>query len=99
MDHGVYFDATLTAYDYFAGRDPAVYGYFATVIGSQFFPSSDPAVSLIAAFGAVAAGIVPVRCRMPNVPPMMKMNKMMSADCSSPRGIAERTPGRREAPP
>ncbi len=29
VDHGVYFDATLTAYDYFAGKDPEVYGYFA----------------------------------------------------------------------
>ena len=38
--------------------DFAVYGYFATVIGRQFFPSDDPAVSLIAAFGAFAAGFV-----------------------------------------
>ncbi|MCG8548151.1 MAG: MFS transporter, partial [Alphaproteobacteria bacterium] len=38
--------------------DFAVYGYFATVIGQQFFPSSDPAVSLIAAFGAFAAGFL-----------------------------------------
>ena len=38
--------------------DFAVYGYFAAVIGSQFFPSSDPSVSLIAAFGAFAAGFL-----------------------------------------
>ena len=38
--------------------DFAVYGYFATIIGKQFFPSSDPAVSLIAAFGAFAAGFL-----------------------------------------
>jgi len=38
--------------------DFAVYGYFATVIGRQFFPSDDPAVSLIAAFGAFAAGFL-----------------------------------------
>jgi imidazolonepropionase-like amidohydrolase len=29
IDHGVHFDATVTAYDYFADRDPEVYGYFA----------------------------------------------------------------------
>ena len=29
--------------------DFAVYGYFATVIGSQFFPAKDPTSSLIAA--------------------------------------------------
>jgi len=38
--------------------DFAVYGYFATVIGQQFFPTDDPAVSLIAAFGAFAAGFL-----------------------------------------
>ncbi len=38
--------------------DFAVYGYFATVIGKLFFPASDPAVSLIAAFGAFAAGFL-----------------------------------------
>jgi MHS family proline/betaine transporter-like MFS transporter len=38
--------------------DFAVYGYFATVIGREFFPSDDPAVSLIAAFGAFAAGFL-----------------------------------------
>jgi MFS transporter, MHS family, proline/betaine transporter len=38
--------------------DFAVYGYFATVIGKQFFPSDDPTVSLIAAFGAFAAGFL-----------------------------------------
>ncbi|HMB76009.1 MAG TPA: MFS transporter, partial [Kiloniellaceae bacterium] len=38
--------------------DFAVYGYFATVIGKLFFPSDDPAVSLIAAFGAFAAGFL-----------------------------------------
>ncbi|MCA9500536.1 MAG: MFS transporter [Nitrospira sp.] len=38
--------------------DFAVYGYFAGVIGHQFFPSDNPAVSLIAAFGAFAAGFL-----------------------------------------
>jgi len=38
--------------------DFAVYGYFATVIGSQFFPSKDPTSSLIAAFGVFAAGFL-----------------------------------------
>lgn len=38
--------------------DFAIYGYFAVVIGQQFFPSDDPSVSLIAAFGAFAAGFL-----------------------------------------
>jgi MHS family proline/betaine transporter-like MFS transporter len=38
--------------------DFAVYGYFAVVIGHKFFPSEDPAVSVIAAFGAFAAGFL-----------------------------------------
>ena len=44
--------------------DFAVYGYFATVIGREFFPSSDPASSLIGAFGAFTAGFLvrPGRC-------------------------------------
>ena len=36
--------------------DFAVYGYFAGTIGKLFFPSDDPATSLIASFGAFAAG-------------------------------------------
>src|SRR5215211_3153421 len=38
--------------------DFAVYGYFAPIIGRHFFPSEDPAVSLIAAFGVFAAGFL-----------------------------------------
>ena len=38
--------------------DFAVYGYFAAIIAPQFFPASTPAVSLIAAFGAFAAGFL-----------------------------------------
>ncbi|NQY40262.1 MAG: MFS transporter [Henriciella sp.] len=38
--------------------DFAVYGYFAAVIGPLFFPSDNPALSLIAAFGAFAAGFI-----------------------------------------
>jgi MFS transporter, MHS family, proline/betaine transporter len=38
--------------------DFAVYGFFAPVIAQQFFPSDDPTVSLIAAFGAFAAGFL-----------------------------------------
>src|SRR4051812_33435683 len=38
--------------------DFAVYGYFAQVIGRHFFPSHDPVTSLIASFGAFAAGFL-----------------------------------------
>ena len=38
--------------------DFALYGYFVGIIGAQFFPSSDPNASLIAAFGAFAAGFL-----------------------------------------
>ena len=38
--------------------DFAVYGYFASVIGHRFFPADSPSVSLIAAFGAFAAGFL-----------------------------------------
>ena len=36
--------------------DFTVYGFFATVIGSQFFPDEDKVVQLISAFGVFAAG-------------------------------------------
>ena len=38
--------------------DFALYGYFATVIGQQFFPSANPTASLTGAFGAFAAGFI-----------------------------------------
>ncbi len=38
--------------------DFAVYGFFAPTIGKPSFPSEDPRVSLIAAFGAFAAGFL-----------------------------------------
>ncbi len=38
--------------------DFAVYGFFAVTIGRLFFPSDQPAISLIAAFGAFAAGFL-----------------------------------------
>ena len=38
--------------------DFAVYGYLAPVLGMLFFPSDDPITSLIAAFGAFAAGFL-----------------------------------------
>lgn len=38
--------------------DFAVYGYFAATIGRLFFPSEDPVISLIAAFGSFAAGFL-----------------------------------------
>ena len=38
--------------------DFAVYGYFAATIGRLFFPSHDPVISLIAAFGTFAAGFL-----------------------------------------
>lgn len=36
--------------------DFTVYGFFATVIGAQFFPEEDKVVQLISAFGIFAAG-------------------------------------------
>ena len=36
--------------------DFALYGYFVTVIGHQFFPSANPTATLIGAFEAFAAG-------------------------------------------
>jgi len=38
--------------------DFAIYGYFALIIGKQFFPSDDPTTSLIAAFSVFAVGFV-----------------------------------------
>lgn len=38
--------------------DFAVYGFYAPIIGRLFFPSDDPTVSLIASFGAFAAGFL-----------------------------------------
>jgi MHS family proline/betaine transporter-like MFS transporter len=38
--------------------DFAIYGYFAAIIGKLFFPSDNPAISLIASFGAFAAGFL-----------------------------------------
>lgn len=38
--------------------DFAVYGFFAPVLGKLFFPSEDPTTSLIASFGAFAAGFM-----------------------------------------
>ncbi|MBT5435556.1 MAG: MFS transporter, partial [Rhodospirillaceae bacterium] len=38
--------------------DFAVYGYLAAILGTQFFPSEDPLVSLISSYGAFAAGFV-----------------------------------------
>lgn len=38
--------------------DFAVYGFLASIIGSRFFPTDDPANSIIAAFGAFAAGFL-----------------------------------------
>ena len=38
--------------------DFAVYGFFAPIIARQFFPSEDPTISLIATFGAFAAGVL-----------------------------------------
>jgi MFS transporter, MHS family, proline/betaine transporter len=38
--------------------DFAIYGYFAATLGKHFFPSEDPAVSVIAAFGVFAIGFL-----------------------------------------
>ena len=38
--------------------DFALYGYFASTIGKQFFPAEDAAASLIASFGVFAAGFL-----------------------------------------
>ena len=36
--------------------DFAIYGYFATAIGRQFFPHEDPVAQLLSAFGVFALG-------------------------------------------
>ena len=38
--------------------DFGIYGYFAAVMGKQFFPAHDPAVSLMASFGVFAVGFL-----------------------------------------
>ncbi|MGD1895108.1 MAG: MFS transporter [Cyclobacteriaceae bacterium] len=38
--------------------DFAIYGFFAPILGRLFFPSDDPTTSLIASFGAFAAGFL-----------------------------------------
>ena len=38
--------------------DFTVYGFFATIIGAQFFPNEDKVVQLISAFGVFAAGYI-----------------------------------------
>lgn len=38
--------------------DFAIYGFFAPILGKLFFPSEDPTASLIASFGAFAAGFL-----------------------------------------
>jgi MHS family proline/betaine transporter-like MFS transporter len=38
--------------------DFSIYGYFAPIIGRHFFPSHDPATSLVAAFGVFSAGFL-----------------------------------------
>lgn len=38
--------------------DFALYGYFAPVLANLFFPSKDPAVSLISTFGVFATGFL-----------------------------------------
>ncbi len=38
--------------------DFAVYGFFAPILATQFFPGDDPRVSLLAAFGAFAVGFL-----------------------------------------
>src|SRR6478735_12619590 len=36
--------------------DFAIYGYFASAIGRQFFPNEDPVAQLLSAFGVFALG-------------------------------------------
>ncbi|MGE0668489.1 MAG: MFS transporter [Sphingomonadales bacterium] len=38
--------------------DFGIYGFFAVVIGRQFFPSEDPTLSLLASFGVFAVGFI-----------------------------------------
>lgn len=38
--------------------DFAIYGFFAPIIGRQFFPSDDPVASLLAAYGVFASGFL-----------------------------------------
>ena len=56
--------------------DFAVYGFYAPIIGKLFFPSDDPTVSLIASFGAFAAGF------------LMRPSAGSSSDISATRSAA-----------
>ncbi|MAV51106.1 MAG: MFS transporter [Hyphomonadaceae bacterium] len=38
--------------------DFAIYGFFATILAANYFPSDNPTVSLVASFGAFAAGFL-----------------------------------------
>lgn len=49
------FGATASAFEWY---DYALFGYFSTVIGNQFFPSSNPFTSLLASFGVFASGFI-----------------------------------------
>lgn len=50
--------ATSMVGNLFEWYDYALFGYFASIIGQQFFPSEDKTVQLIAAFSAFAAGFL-----------------------------------------
>jgi len=49
------FGTLVSAFEWY---DYALFGYFAAIIGNQFFPSSDPMTSLLASFGVFASGFV-----------------------------------------
>jgi MFS transporter, MHS family, proline/betaine transporter len=60
LDHAAYRRLVVagTAGNVMEWYDFALYGYFAQVIGQEFFPSDDPLTSVIGAFGAFAAGFL-----------------------------------------
>jgi MHS family proline/betaine transporter-like MFS transporter len=47
------FGTIASAFEWY---DYALFGYFASIIGAQFFPTSDPISSLLASFGVFASG-------------------------------------------
>lgn len=50
--------ATSMVGNLFEFYDFALFGYFAPIIGKLFFPSDNPTVELISAFGVFAAGFI-----------------------------------------
>ena len=89
--------------------DFAVYGYFAPILGKLFFPSDDPAASLLAAFGVFAVGygarplggivLGHVADRVGRKPSLILSLMMMGAAISIPSSAAVRIMLPRISPP